>query len=140
MPVSLKARIEQKLDHHIQPTAVSTSKNAFRPQPPKPLGKQRALPPFMQAVAFQFVLFQDIMNPKTTIKDRCLAARAWEILERLKRDIKMKPRPQPVDVATTIPSKKMTRFEEPAEAVVQSSEPAAKQPAKAKDEWFEPPQ
>ena len=92
-------------------------RRAYKACEPEPSGKERTLPPFMQAVAIQFVLFRHCLNDKTNIRDLTLAARAWEVLERLKRDIRMKPKPRDVDVSM-IRAKTVAAFDDPAEPAV----------------------
>ena len=47
----------------------------------------------MAACAIQKRLLADILNPKTTSKDRAALAKSWDVLENRKRIFKMKPLP-----------------------------------------------
>jgi hypothetical protein len=46
----------------------------------------------------QRVLLNDALKPETPPRERAQVARAWKELEELKRNMKMKPNPKPVEV------------------------------------------
>jgi len=51
-----------------------------------------------QLLAVQDMLVKDCLNKDTTPTARSLCARGFEALERLKRDMRMQPKPKPVEV------------------------------------------
>jgi hypothetical protein len=55
--------------------------------------------PHSQTIELQELLIEEARNAKGKPMARAVVARAWKELEYLKRDIKMKPKPKPVDVA-----------------------------------------
>lgn len=61
---------------------------------------------------------RDARDTKVQAASRAQIARAWLELERLKREIRMKPKPKPVDVGFPVRSKKprSSVFTEPSDA------------------------
>lgn len=88
-----------------------------QPTPQTKRGKPKRAKAMTQALQIQDMLVKDCMDENTTATARSLCARAFESLERLKRDMRMQPKPKPVDVAFVRKSRagSTTRFEEPQE-------------------------
>ena len=58
----------------------------------------------------------DARDEKVTAAARAQLARAWLELERLKREIRMKPKPKPIDVAPRLPkSRRSSGYSDPFE-------------------------
>jgi hypothetical protein len=82
-------------------------------QPPQLLaakGRPHHPEPYCQALVIQRILFATIQNPKLAARDQAQVARAWREIEELKRDIKMKPKPKPIDVSPEAIEKRMRRI------------------------------
>jgi hypothetical protein len=73
--------------------------------------KREFATPYLQAVAIQRYAMKDIQSDKTTPAARSQLMRAWLEIERLKREIRMKPKPKPVDVSTRTKTKAVTSGE-----------------------------
>jgi hypothetical protein len=56
--------------------------------------------PHAQTIELQELLIEEARNAKGKPMARAVVARAWKELEYLKRDIKMKPKPKPIDVTS----------------------------------------
>jgi hypothetical protein len=54
--------------------------------------------PYSQALELQDLLMKDAREAMLKPVSRAIVARAWRELEQLKREIKMKPKPKPIDV------------------------------------------
>jgi len=63
-----------------------------------------------QLLEIQRVVFEDARNEKTKPHLRAGLARAWKELEELKRKIKGKPDPKPIDVSPEAQAKRARRF------------------------------
>ena len=68
-------------------------------------------PPMQQAVAWQLALNR-AMAGDVTLTAVAQGARAWCEVERLKREIRMKPKPRPVDVSAQMKPKKRSEMSE----------------------------
>ena len=100
-----------------------TSFSPDRPQPPK----ERKQSPLRMMSELQHLLMQDARREDTKPVARSMVARAIKELEALKREIRMKPKPRPVDVSPTGKKPKSVPFHEPAEAPPKTS-PLARSP------------
>lgn len=79
---------------------------------------------YTQAMQVQDLLLNEAKDCKGKPAQLAQVARAWKELEYLKRDIRMKPKPKPVDVAPTVKKSRSVPFHEPAEASPQATLPA----------------
>jgi hypothetical protein len=65
---------------------------------PSPKSRPRKSMAYTQATEIQDLLRESAHNPKMQGVPLASIARAWLELERLKREIRMKPKPKPIDV------------------------------------------
>jgi hypothetical protein len=82
-----------------------------------------------QLLEIQRVLFEDICNEKTKPHLRAGLARAWKEQEELKRKIKGKPDPKPIDVSPEAQAKRARRFH----GRVESYDPSGSDPSDVLD-------
>ena len=95
---------------------------------------------YTQATELQDLLRETAHKPDMAGVAVSSLARTWLELERLKREIRMKPKPKPIDVSQSVRGKKLSRvspFHEPAEAALA---PATKPPAQERQDRSIPPQ
>jgi hypothetical protein len=88
-----------------------------------------------QLLEIQRVVFEDARNEKTKPHLRAGLARAWKELEELKRKIKGKPDPKPIDVSPEAQAKRARRFHAEPQSYDPSligSDPTATQPDNSK--------
>ena len=76
-------------------------------------------------------MLNDARNQKVTPVARAQLARAWLEMERLKREIRMKPKPKPIDVDLVRKKKRVPQssLSEPMEATAAPAQRAPKEPA-----------
>lgn len=121
--------------------AIATRYSKTNP-PTKPDGWQS---PYQMFCECQRLLMKDVRAKSTKPVARSIAARAIRELEAMKREIKMLPKPRPVDVVQKSRGKRSQSFSDPIERAAKNpptknvAQPLVSQPATPTDAGSPPP-